>query len=135
MSAPPTVRRMTLVEQLYYQNGCNDPVAISHSYEATVKSEEQAYVRYVMVGNSWVALDFGWVKPPEAPLLLHLHNQGSEPILIGIADAAGTVTVLERIRPNCTRHTEPVNEAGLVLRLEDVEKAGHVKLKVVIIPA
>ena len=130
MSTTPTLRRLTVVEQLNYQNGCNDPLSIAYSYDSKIEADEQAYVRYVTITTEPTSLDHGWVKQAR---MLHIHNQGNVDIQLGIM-SVGEFVPIEIIRPKHTRRTEPFCLADLAYCVASEDPSKTCKLKISIIP-
>lgn len=52
---------ITVVEQVYYRAGDEDPTHIDTRYSRTLTSHEQVYERRMKVGVEWQAIDTGWI--------------------------------------------------------------------------
>jgi len=55
--------RLTVKLEVYYEQSEFDPAQVSCSFvQLLPQSQDQIYVRRILVGPEWQALDIGWVK-------------------------------------------------------------------------
>lgn len=58
----PPVRRLTVVEQVYHQQGDMPPVAFEGRWSGPLESDESTYQRPgAKVAGDWIPLDLGWL--------------------------------------------------------------------------
>lgn len=76
--------RITVVEQVIWQEEGEQPVSFTTRFSRSVGSKEQPYSRKLLIGPSWVKLDLGWVEDPGMLLIYNgskvevaIHLQGA----------------------------------------------------------
>lgn len=67
--------RLTVVESVYHQQPDGTNMPISTQYSRVLKSDEQAFVRKMTVGESWVEVPYGWLQDCS---LLVIHNESGK---------------------------------------------------------
>jgi hypothetical protein len=70
---------ITVVGNVYYQQGPEQPTSVESRYSFTVNTEEQPYQRIrLKVTEEWRPMESGWVQPQQCSLML-LQNLGGGP--------------------------------------------------------
>ena len=59
---PLSTNRLTVVENVYFQEYDGQPSGITSRFGQSLESEEQAYNRKIRIGSGWQSLDCGWVE-------------------------------------------------------------------------
>lgn len=71
--------RITVVEQVAYQQEGESPTSIESHFSRWLESTEQPYQRRLTVGPDWLPLDRGWLHQYPRVLFL-LRNDGGPPV-------------------------------------------------------
>jgi len=66
--------RLTLVSTLYHQSFGSPAVSVDSRFTRALRSGEQLWKRDFRIGDSWTALETGWVGSRPAHLLLLNHE-------------------------------------------------------------
>ena len=64
-----TELRMTVVEQVYYQQPGVDPIQIDAGYSYFVQENEQPFQRIAFAGPEWKSLEVGWIVKPSCVVI------------------------------------------------------------------
>ena len=71
---PTLLARLTVVESVHCQTVDSSPWGISTSFERTLKTDEQPYVRKLTATEEWTKLDTGWLT--ECSMLVLVNEEG-----------------------------------------------------------
>lgn len=74
LTSSPRKSRIVVVDSVYYQAPGGQPVSINPMHSRTVESEEDPFIRRMVVGEGWVPLECGHIR--DASLLV-LVNEGT----------------------------------------------------------
>ncbi|MFA5056488.1 MAG: hypothetical protein WC485_00105 [Opitutaceae bacterium] len=75
--SPASRNRVTIVEHVYHQRQGGEPVEFVTRCSRKLNSDEQPYIRELLITEKWMALDCGWVNNPG--LLLIRNKEGDTP--------------------------------------------------------
>lgn len=64
--------RLSLVEMLYHARPGQSPTAVETRIYRWLATNEQPYIRQLLIGGCWTFLEYGWVKEPG---VLHVKNE------------------------------------------------------------
>src|SRR6185312_8298003 len=71
----PTNRaRLGLVCTVYHQQPGNEPISAESRFSRWLESEEQPYLRKLVIGEEWTLLDCGWLE--DVGMLLLRNEEG-----------------------------------------------------------
>ena len=73
--APALRSRLTVVEQISYQGGCDPGVAYRYQRSLALRTEDSPLFRRLVVGPNWTQLDLGGI---DEPILVRLENEEGE---------------------------------------------------------
>lgn len=77
----PNITRMVVIRQVSHQRPRTQSPAIDRRFARVLLSDEQPWIREMMVGESWAPIPCGWV---ERAALVDILNEGSETVEVGI---------------------------------------------------
>lgn len=93
------ISRIAVVEQIYYQQIGNAPLALSHRYTHWCNKVEQPYKRIIKVTQEWQSLDFDpkWINPFECALfyLVNEHKLEGKPPLTHANRAINRINTIQ----------------------------------------
>lgn len=122
--------RITVVEQVYFQQDGQQPVTAESRFGRQLASDEQPYVRRYRVGPEWRPLDCGWVA--DAAQLVLLNDEGRTGprnvtderraeldrmvVEVSFASDAGTPECHALVRPRESARVEPRQLKNVMVR-------------------
>lgn len=72
LTSAPLRARLSLVEMVYYARPGQNPLTLETRNYRWQATDEQPYVRQLLIDHAWTAIDPGWVKEPG---VLHVKNE------------------------------------------------------------
>lgn len=125
-----TNSRITVVETVYVQPSKGPTLTIGEPY-AVWGANSQTFQRFYSIDDKWQPVEFGWVNKCR---LLWIRNESkpslNKSIEVGIGDSIDNITPVDRIGPEETRRTQPVDITRVYLR----SCGGSVSVHVVVVP-
>ena len=133
--------RLTIVEQVYFQQPGIQPVQETTQFSRQCESDEQVYTRVKKLSDVWVDLDSGWVDEASCVMVLnhgnrqHLVNPTSEELLqesdrvVEVAVRGPTVFGLVRVGESL--RIEPHDVKNLVIRC----RKDTTQVRIIVVPA
>lgn len=74
----PPVNRITVINQVTYQNIYDAPVQADNRFSVDLKSDEQPWFRWLTAGPGWQPLDCGHVKKASRVMIINREGVGRQ---------------------------------------------------------
>lgn len=142
--------RLTVVENIYFQNPNEQPTVLENSFGCWIDAIEQPYLRRTKIGESWEQLEAGWLAKEKVGMLVIRNDEGKFPTtyptdqerkivesrVIEVFYRGGSPPVLTPsacfiIPPGESIRVQPVNLANLSIRC----RSGEARYTLAVFPA